>query len=107
MKKAFTLIEILIVVSIIGLLSAIAVPSFMGYRHAANEKMKEVNISNINAAKDQWAVLFNKAPDTSVSWDDISDYVGNGINSLSDLDIDGESITINPVGTPAVYQTSD
>ena len=104
MKKAFTLIEILIVVCIIGILSAIAVPSFLHYRSAANDQMKDVNISTINAAKDQWAVLYNKAPDTSVTWSNIQDFVGSGIEELSELDIDGESITINNIGESAEYQ---
>ena len=104
MKKAFTLIEILMVVCIIGILSAIAVPSFLHYRSAANEQMKDVNITAINGAKDQWAVLYNKEPGSSVTWSNIADYVGSGIEELSELDIDGESITINNIGESAEYQ---
>lgn len=103
MKKAFTLVEILIVVSIIALIAAVGIPSFVGYRRAAEEEMKEVNISTVNGAKDQWSIIFNKAPGTSVTWDDIKDYVGGGINNLSDLDIGGDSITINNIGTSASY----
>ena len=103
MKKAFTLIEILIVVSIIGLIAAVGIPSFIHSREGAEDQMKEVNKDTINAAKDQWSILYNKAPGTSVSWSDIEDYVGGGIDELSDLDIGGESITINPIGTSASY----
>ena len=104
MKKAFTLIEILIVVAIIGLITAIAVPSFFNYHQSAQDQVKEVNIESVNAAKDQWAILHNKAAGTSVTWTNIQDYVGSGIDELSDLDVDGESITINAVGTSAEYQ---
>ena len=103
MKKAFTLVEIMIVVSIIALIAAIGIPSFVGSRRAAEDEMKEVNISTVNAAKDQWSILFNKAPGTTVSWDDISDYIGGGINAQSDLDVAGDAITINPIGTSASY----
>jgi len=103
MKKAFTLIEILIVVSIIALLAAVGVPSFINSRKGAKDQMKTVNIDTINAAKDQWSILYNKPVDTPVNWSDIEDYVGNGINSQADLDIDGDSISINAIGTPASY----
>jgi len=103
MKNAFTLIEILIVVSIIALIAAIGIPSIIGSRQGAEDQMKEVNISTVNAAKDQWSILYNKAPGTAVSWSDIEDYVGGGIENQSDLDIGGESITLNNIGTSASY----
>ena len=109
MKKAFTLIEILIVVSIIGLIAAIGIPSFINSRQGAEDQMKEVNISTVNAAKDQWSILYNIAPGSTegdnVGWEDIEDYIGGGINDLSDLDIGGESIIINPIGESAEYPT--
>ncbi|MBC8205923.1 MAG: prepilin-type N-terminal cleavage/methylation domain-containing protein [Kiritimatiellales bacterium] len=102
-KNAFTLIEILIVVTIIGLIAAVGIPSFINSRQGAELEMMRVNVSNIEAAKDQWSILYNKAPGTSVNWSDIEDYIGGGINEQSDLDIGGESITINPIGTRASY----
>ena len=104
MKKAFTLIEILIVVSIIALLAAVGIPSFMNSRQGAEDQMKEVNIDTVNAAKDQWSILYNKPVGTSVDWDDIKDYIGGGIDEQSDLNIGGDSISINDIGTSASYQ---
>lgn len=103
MKNAFTLIEILIVVSIIALLAAVGIPSFINSRQGAEDQMKVVNVSTVNAAKDQWSILYNKSVGTSVNWTDIEDYVGGGINNLSDLDVGGDSITINAIGTSASY----
>ena len=103
MKKAFTLIEILIVVAIIGLLAAIGIPSFIGARQGAEDNMKEVNVSAVNAAKEQWAILNNKATGTSVVWTNISPYIGNSITNQSQLTISGSAITLNAVGTSASY----
>jgi len=101
-KRAFTLVEIMMVVAIIALLAAVGIPSFLNSRQGADNSMKEINISSVNSAKDQWAILNNKTPGTSVSWTDIEDYVG-GADSLSDLDIGDDSLTLNAVGTDATY----
>jgi prepilin-type N-terminal cleavage/methylation domain-containing protein len=103
MKKAFTLIEILIVVAIIGLLAAIGVPSFIRSQQHAKDNIKKINISSVNAAKEQWAIINNQATGTAVTWEDIREYVGGSITNLGALDIDGDSIRINEIGTSASY----
>jgi type IV pilus assembly protein PilA len=103
MKKAFTLIEILIVVAILGLIAAVGVPSFLGSRNAAEDNMKQMNVSSVNAAKEQWAIMNNKASGTAVSWSDIEEFVGGGVTSQSSLDVGGDSITLNNIGTSASY----
>lgn len=67
MKKGFTLVEIMIVVAIIGLLAAIAIPSFMRARLTAQQNACINNLRQIEAAKDQFALengLTNAAPIT-------------------------------------------
>lgn len=102
-KCAFTLVEVMVVVAIIALLAAIGIPSFLNSREGAESGMKDINVSTVNAAKDQWAILNNKTPGTAVSWSDIEDYVGGGIDSIDDLDIGGDPITLNNVGDSASY----
>ena len=53
-RKNFTLVEIMIVVAIIGLLAAIAVPSFMQARSSAQENACMNNQRQINGAIQQY-----------------------------------------------------
>ena len=56
MNRAFTLIEIMIVVLIIGILLAIAVPNFVRAREASRAKACIANLKQIDSAKEQWAM---------------------------------------------------
>lgn len=58
---AFTLIEIMIVVSIIGLLAAVAVPSLRRSTDDARRQACILNLKNIEGAKFQWALRERKA----------------------------------------------
>jgi prepilin-type N-terminal cleavage/methylation domain-containing protein len=54
--SAFTLVEIMIVVAIIGLLAAIAIPNFVRARETSQTNACVNNLRQIDAAKDQWAL---------------------------------------------------
>ena len=55
-KSAFTLVEIMIVVLIIGILLAIAVPNFVHARETSRGKACIANLKQIQSAEDQWAI---------------------------------------------------
>lgn len=61
-SKAFTLVEVLIVVAILGLLAAIAVPNFMKARTDAAAGVHVANIRAIEDAVDRYAI--DKKKDT-------------------------------------------
>ena len=56
----FTLVEIMIVVAIIGLLVALAIPNFTKSRTRAQAQICMENLSKIEAAKQVWGVEKNK-----------------------------------------------
>ncbi len=93
-NKGFTLVEVLVVVAILGLLAAVGIPALLNARQGADTKIMEINVSTVNAAKEQWAIINNKAPGSSVVWANIEDYIGAGIDTLDDFDIGGVSLTI-------------
>ena len=78
-KAGFTLVEIMIVVAIIGLLAAIAIPNFVKARENAQLNSIFNNLRIIEGAKDQWALENKKGTgDTVGSVVTISDYLKGG-----------------------------
>jgi len=66
-KEAFTLVEIMIVVAIIGLLVAIAIPNFVRARRNARDRICQNNLRLIKHALEQYQIDENLDDGTAVS----------------------------------------
>ena len=75
-KTAFTLVEIMIVVAIIGLLAAIAIPNFVKARNTAQTNACINNLRQIESATQQWAIENKKTGTDLVTQADIQPYIG-------------------------------
>ncbi|HYE32829.1 MAG TPA: prepilin-type N-terminal cleavage/methylation domain-containing protein [Methylomirabilota bacterium] len=98
-KRAFTLVEMMIVVAILGLIVALAIPNFLKSRTQARKQVCIENLSQIESAKQLWGLEMNKREgETPVDSDMIGDdkYIKKSPNCPA-----GGTYTFNAIGANA------
>ncbi len=81
-NKGFTLVEIMIVVVIIGLLAAMAIPAFQKVRQSSQDKAVLNNARQLSAAADQY-------------------YLENGVSTVASTNLIGATNYVKVVNTVA------
>lgn len=74
-QSAFTLVEIMIVVAIIGLLAALAIPGFVKARKQSQGRAAVNDCRQIEAAIDQWALEKSQKDGADINWDEAKTYL--------------------------------
>jgi prepilin-type N-terminal cleavage/methylation domain-containing protein len=83
-KAGFTLVEIMIVVAIIGLLAAIAIPNFVKARASSQANACINNLRQIDGAAQQWALERGQSTGAAIFYpNDLTPYIK--LNSASSI----------------------
>ncbi len=103
-ETGFTLLEIMIIVAIIGMLAALAMPAFIKVRKQSQAKRIINDARIIDTAVDSWALDNGKTNGETVVVTELAEYTKAG--AVRTNDVLGNTFTIGPVGTNQVQVAS-
>lgn len=103
-RSGFTLIEIMIVVAIIGMLAAIAIPNIAQARGKAHQTACINNLQQIEGAMQRWSLEMQKDEGQVVTYSDIQSYMKRAVVCPAGGTSFEDSYTITTVDAPPTCQ---
>ncbi len=98
-NRGFTLIEIMVVVVIIGIILAVALPNYFQSGKTSQRTVCIANLEKIDAAIDQWVLENHVSSGSVVSGSDEEDIYSNYVRGGNPRCPSGGAYTIHAVGT--------
>ncbi len=103
-KSGFTLVEIMIVVAILGLLAAIAIPNFVRARTQTQKNACISNLREIHGAAQEWALENKAAANAPITYSQIRDFLKKSVTCPAGGTAFSDSYTLSTVTNKPICQ---
>jgi general secretion pathway protein G len=104
LERGFTLVEMLVVISIIALIMALVGPRVLNFLAESKTKAAKIQIASLESALDLYALDTGQYPSSSDGLDALMHRPG-GVTSWSGPYLKGNEVPNDPWGRPYIYRS--